>query len=109
MKEQNPIYTEDFNIKEYSIAETRVCQYENSLDGNFIMNYHSKNDKVLVLSGSSGHGFKLGPGLGEMAKDVTLYNKKIPLEFDVARLDKKKHPQYYNSQIKYKEKKRLFN
>ena len=97
-------------LKNIPIAETRVCQYENSLDGNFIMNYHSKNDKVLVLSGSSGHGFKLGPGLGEMAKDVTLYNKKIPLEFDVARLDKNKtSSQYYNSQIKYKEKKRLFN
>ena len=77
----------------------------------FIMNYHSKNDKVLVLSGSSGHGFKLGPGLGEMAKDVTLYNKKIPLEFDVARLDKNKtSSQYYNSQIKYtKGEERLFN
>ena len=74
------------------------------------MNYHSKNDKVLVLSGSSGHGFKLGPGLGEMAKDVTLHNKKIPIEFDVARLDKNEtSSQYYNSQIKYKEKKRLFN
>ena len=48
------------------IVETRVCQYENSLDGNFIINYHKKNNNVLVLSGSSGHGFKLGPGLGEI-------------------------------------------
>ena len=30
------------------------------------MNFHKKNENVLVLSGSSGHGFKLGPGLGEM-------------------------------------------
>ena len=30
------------NLKGLPIAETRVCQYENSLDGNFIMNYHKK-------------------------------------------------------------------
>ena len=31
-----------------------------------------KNDKVLVLSGSSGHGFKLGPGLGEIVKKYSI-------------------------------------
>ena len=54
------IYHRFPDLKNIPIAETRVCQYENSLDGNFIMNYHKKNNKVLVLSGSSGHGFKLG-------------------------------------------------
>jgi len=92
------------------IAETRVCQYENSLDGNFIINYHKKNNNVLVLSGSSGHGFKLGPGLGEMVKDIIFDEKEIPSEFNLARLDNNgTSSQYYNSQIKYKEKKRLFN
>ena len=61
------------NLKGLPIAETRVCQYENSLDGNFIMNYHKKNENVLVLSGSSGHGFKLGPGLGELVKNILIF------------------------------------
>ena len=98
------------NLKELPIAETRVCQYENSLDGNFIMSYHKKNDNVLVLSGSSGHGFKLGPGLGEMVKNILIFKNEIPEEFNLERLKSEgTSSQYYNAQIKYKEKKRLFN
>ena len=87
-----------------------MCQYENSLDGNFIMNYHKKNDNVLVLSGSSGHGFKLGPGLGEMVKNILIFNNEIPKEFNLERLKSEDtSSQYYNAQIKYKDEKRLFN
>ena len=104
------IYHRFPDLKNIPIAETRVCQYENSLDGNFIMNYHKKNDKVLVLSGSSGHGFKLGPGLGEMIKNILIFNDEIPKEFNIERLKTKDtSSQYYNAQIKYKENKRLFN
>ena len=98
------------NLKNLPIAETRVCQYENSLDGNFIMNFHKKNKNVLVLSGSSGHGFKLGPGLGEMVRNILVYDNEIPKEFDLKRLNTDRTTsQYYNAQIKYQEKKRLFN
>ena len=98
------------NLKGLPIAETRVCQYENSLDGNFIMNYHKKNENVLVLSGSSGHGFKLGPGLGELVKNNLIFNNEIPKEFNLERLKSEDtSSQYYNAQIKYKDEKRLFN
>ena len=104
------IYHRFPDLKNIPIAETRVCQYENSLDGNFIMNYHKKNNKVLVLSGSSGHGFKLGPGLGEIVKNILLNYEKIPIEFDLKRLkNNSASSQYYNAQLKYNEKKRLFN
>ena len=104
------IYHRFPDLKNIPIAETRVCQYENSLDGNFIMNYHKKNNKVLVLSGSSGHGFKLGPGLGEIVKNILLHYEKIPIEFDLKRLkNNSTSSQYYNAQLKYNEKKRLFN
>ena len=74
------------------------------------MNYHKKNDKVLVLSGSSGHGFKLGPGLWEMVKNILIFNDEIPKEFNIERLKTKDtSSQYYNTHIKYKENKRLFN
>ena len=80
------------------------------MDGNFIIDYHEDNDNVLVLSGSSGHGFKLGPGLGELVKDVLINDKHIPREFDVGRLNNNNSSsQYYNAQIKYNKKKRLFN
>ena len=98
------------HLKNQPISETRVCQYENSMDGNFIINYHEDNDNVLVLSGSSGHGFKLGPGLGELVKDVLINDKHIPREFDIGRLNNdNSSSQYYNAQIKYNKKKRLFN
>jgi hypothetical protein len=65
---------------------------------------------VIVLSGSSGHGFKLGPGLGELVKDILINDKDIPKEFDIGRLDNdNSSSQYYNAQIKYNKKKRLFN
>ena len=97
-------------LKGLPITEARVCQYENSLDGNFIINHHENNNNVLVLSGSSGHGFKMGPGLGELVRNIVLENKEIPEFFNIKRLESNnKSSQYYNSQIKYNKRKRLFN
>ena len=63
-----------------------------------------------MLSGSSGHGFKMGPGIGELVSNIILNNKKIPLLFDKSRLENEKQSsQYYNAQIKYQKTKRLFN
>ena len=74
------------------------------------MNYHKKNENVLVLSGSSGHGFKLGPGLGALVKNILIFNNEIPKEFNLERLKSEDtSSQYYNAQIKYKDEKRLFN
>ena len=92
------------------IIETRVCQYENSLDGNFIINKHNSFKKIIVLSGSSGHGFKMGPGIGELVTNIILNNKKIPSFFNKSRLENEKQSsQYYNTKIKYQKTKRLFN
>ena len=97
-------------LKGLPITEARVCQYENSLDGNFIINHHENNNNILVLSGSSGHGFKMGPGLGELVRNIVLENKEIPEFFNIKRLESNdKSSQYYNSQIKYNKRKRLFN
>jgi glycine/D-amino acid oxidase-like deaminating enzyme len=48
------------------LVESRVCPYENSVDGNFIFERHPTQDNVWFLGGGSGHGFKHGPALGEM-------------------------------------------
>lgn len=95
-------------LKGQPITETRICQYENSLDGNFIINFHEENDNILVMGGSSGHGFKLGPGLGQLVSKILLDGKKIPDLFNISRINLSEvKSQYYNPQIKYK--KRLFN
>jgi sarcosine oxidase len=47
------------------IVETRVCQYENTSSGDFLMDRHPEMDNVWFVGGGSGHGFKHGPAVGE--------------------------------------------
>ncbi len=54
------------------LLEARVCQYEQSPDGHLILDTHPDADNVWILGGGSGHGYKLGPALGEMAAQQIL-------------------------------------
>jgi glycine/D-amino acid oxidase-like deaminating enzyme len=47
------------------IAESRVCQYENTASGDFLIDRHPDHDNVWIVGGGSGHGFKHGPAVGE--------------------------------------------
>jgi sarcosine oxidase len=47
------------------IVETRVCQYENTSNGDFLIDRHPELANVWFAGGGSGHGFKHGPALGE--------------------------------------------
>ena len=71
------------------LVESRVCQYENSTDQNFILDRHPEAENVWILGGGSGHGFKHGPALGEMASEALLGVKPPPTEFKLDRLLKK--------------------
>ena len=44
-----------------------VCQYENSSNGDFLIDMHSTLSNVLLVGGGSGHGFKHGPEVGRYA------------------------------------------
>jgi len=44
-----------------------VCQYENSSNGDFLIDLHPSLSNVLLLGGGSGHGFKHGPEVGRYA------------------------------------------
>jgi len=52
-------------LKDAPIAETRVCQYENSSNGDFLIDRHPEMENVWFVGGGSGHGFKHGPAVGE--------------------------------------------
>ncbi len=52
-------------LKDAPVLETRVCQYENTSNGDFLIDRHPAFDNVLIVGGGSGHGFKHGPALGE--------------------------------------------
>jgi len=47
------------------VLETRVCQYENTSNGDFLIDRHPSFDNVWLVGGGSGHGFKHGPAVGE--------------------------------------------
>ena len=52
-------------LKDAPIAETRVCQYENTSNGDFLIDRHPELSNVWFAGGGSGHGFKHGPAVGE--------------------------------------------
>ncbi len=47
------------------LIESRVCQYENTWNGDFLIDRHPGFDNVWIVGGGSGHGFKHGPFVGE--------------------------------------------
>jgi len=68
------------------LVSAEVCQYENSPDGNLILDRHPEKANVWIAGGGSGHGFKLGPAVGEMMANAIVNGKALPEEFAIARL-----------------------
>lgn len=51
-------------------VESRVCQYENTSNGDFLIDRHPRHENVWLVGGGSGHGFKHGPAVGEYVAAV---------------------------------------
>ena len=52
-------------LKDAPVVETRVCQYENTSNGDFLIDRHPAFENAWLVGGGSGHGFTHGPALGE--------------------------------------------
>jgi monomeric sarcosine oxidase len=52
-------------LRDAPIVETRVCQYENTSSGDFLIDRHPEMENLWFAGGGSGHGFKHGPAVGE--------------------------------------------
>jgi len=66
------------------LNEERVCQYENSSNGDFLIDRHPTASNVLLVGAGSGHGFKHGPEVGRYASElVTGKLKKIEPRFSL--------------------------
>ncbi len=48
------------------VVESRVCAYENTATGDFLIDRHPDLPGVWIAGGGSGHGFKHGPAVGEL-------------------------------------------
>jgi len=66
------------------IVETRVCQYENTWNGDFLIDRHPDYENVWIAGGGSGHGFKHGPMVGEYVSDRILHNAAAEPRFAIA-------------------------
>lgn len=76
-------------MKDAPLLESRVCQYENTTDNNFIMDRLADNTNVWILGGGSGHGFKHAPALGEMVAKLALQDETADAVFRLERFKNK--------------------
>lgn len=72
-------------MKDAPLLEARVCQYENSPDSSFIIDNHPAAENCWLVGGGSGHGYKMGPAVGEMAAALILEGREQPSQFRLAR------------------------
>jgi monomeric sarcosine oxidase len=66
------------------LLETRVCQYENTSNGDFLIDRHPEAESVWLVGGGSGHGFKHGPAVGDYAADRILGRRPAEPRFSLA-------------------------
>jgi sarcosine oxidase len=66
------------------LVESRVCQYENSSNGDLLIDRHPQWENVVLLGAGSGHGFKHGPAVGRYAAQLANgTNKHIEPRFSL--------------------------
>jgi monomeric sarcosine oxidase len=73
------------DLKDAPVVETRVCQYENTSNGDFLIDRHPELENVWLVGGGSGHGFKHGPAVGEyVAARITKRDEVVEPRFALA-------------------------
>jgi glycine/D-amino acid oxidase-like deaminating enzyme len=60
------------------LVESRVCQYENSSNGDLVVDRHPQWPNALIVGAGSGHGFKHGPAVGRYAADLLTGRRDKP-------------------------------
>lgn len=86
-------------FKHPQMAEARVCQYTNTTDGNFIIDFHPLRKDILIIGGGSGHAFKLGPAIGSHVSKLITGESDINPMFS---LDRFSETGQFRSQFKRK-------
>ena len=60
------------DLAQAPLIHARVCQYENSANGDFLIDRAPGHDRVWLVGAGSGHGFKHGPAVGRRVADHVL-------------------------------------
>lgn len=72
-------------MKDAPLLEARVCQYAMSPDGDFFLDRHPEASNLWLMGGGSGHGFKHGPALGELAAGCVTGTREPEPHFSLER------------------------
>jgi glycine/D-amino acid oxidase-like deaminating enzyme len=75
-------------MRDAPLVESRVCQYENTSNGDFLLDRHPDFENVWLAGGGSGHGFKHGPAVGEYVADVVAGGGEPEARFSLATKEK---------------------
>ncbi|CAE6470964.1 unnamed protein product [Rhizoctonia solani] len=57
------------DIADRNFASSRICWYADTIDEDWIIDYHPAHPRLLLATGGSGHGFKFLPVLGRVIAD----------------------------------------
>jgi sarcosine oxidase len=74
------------HLADAPLLGSEVCQYEATPDSHFILDRHPAAPDVWIAGGGSGHGFKMGPAVGEMLASCVLGTATPDPQFGLARL-----------------------
>jgi sarcosine oxidase len=74
------------------LNEERVCQYENSSNGDLLIDRHPTASNLLLVGAGSGHGFKHGPEVGRYAAELLSGKlKKVEPRFSLGSKEEKQN------------------
>jgi sarcosine oxidase len=76
-------------LAEAPLLGSEVCQYEASPDSHYIIDRHPAAPNAWIVGGGSGHGFKMGPAIGELVATAVLGGAAPDPQFALARLAKR--------------------
>ena len=71
-------------LRHAPLLEARVCQYENTSSGDFLLDRHPDFTNVWLVGGGSGHGFKHGPAVGEYVATLLLNGGETEPRYSLA-------------------------
>jgi sarcosine oxidase len=71
-------------LKDAPVVSSEVCQYENTSNGDFLIDRHPERDNVWLVGGGSGHGFKHGPAVGEYVTARIVEGGAVETRFSLA-------------------------
>ena len=79
------------DLRDAPLCEARVCQYENTSNGDFLIDRHPERPDVWLVGGGSGHGFKHSAAIGEaIAQEIA--GKTVTLDLSAFRLGRLDEP-----------------